>query len=446
MFKTTSQQLFPLAISKATFECLTSRVPRPMPEASLPETYHITMQKSECGGYYFFHEAERFSIFVIPPTEANPDGLVLENFFKKLWSNFLHNTGIEWTIHGEPVRFKNAEQVFKSTCVVSHMDPDDDSSANAQLFAKVLEATMSAKSPVECKFAPNAIPKELFQATKWDYMSYYPMYEAQKLKCTGDAYHDHMQFVGRLAKEYGIKQDRIYFTECAGARDTRWGTGLTVDEMTQAVIEHVRDPAWLNMGRPGHPLPFPGKNLLGEALADVSRVVLGDKLQYLGEDVDDYVLRIGTVCPLFVYTPSSSTAGDADEVILIEDGNSPKRARTGSEEEVVVVRRTGSSEEAFDDVVFVGRTGSIEEVVPVGRTGSVEEVAPVGRTGSVEDKSSDIGFNARTVSDYSVEPTSDAQRRAQSSKSDDDEPSASQAIPEPYTWDPAACSLPYDLY
>lgn len=340
MFTPMSHTKFPLPISRATFECLTSSEPRIMTDARIPSEHNIVLEKSTDGGYYSFHDAGRFSIFVVPPTETNPNGLILENFYQYYWSNFLLNTGIWWTINGQSIRFKCAEQVFKSTCVISHMDPEDDTSADARMFAMVLESTMSAKSPLDCKRAPNAIPKNLFQAQKWDDMSYFPMVEAQKLKCTGDVYHRHMQFLGSLAKEHGIKADRIYFTECAGDRDLRWGNGLKLDEMTELVHKNIKDPVWLHMGVSGHSLPFPGANLLGRALVDTCKIVLGENLEFVGEDVDGYIARVGTACPLFVYTPSDDAEG-----LSSSDASPLKRARTMS---APAFGRTGSSA-AVDD-------------------------------------------------------------------------------------------------
>ena len=316
----------------------------------MPSSYNIVLKKSECGGYLSFHEPGSFSVIVIPPTESHAEGLAVSIFgSKQVWSNFLCNTGVFWTINGESVSFKNAEQVFKAACVIAHMDPDDETTPTAGVLLDVLAAVMSAKSPAECKAASNAIPKGYFDAAKWDSMSFYPMVKAQELKCTGDVYYENMQMIGSLAKNYGVK--RCYFAEAIGDRDNRWGTGLTVDDMTQAVIDHVRDPVWLNMGL-GTVLPFPGKNLMGEALTAASRVVLGKDFEFVGASLDDYIVRIGTVCPLFSYVATESTS------LELEEGASvTKRARTSG---FVTAVTAPEEEEGFVTAEWIERTVSDE--------------------------------------------------------------------------------------
>lgn len=348
--------LYPLKISKATFECLTSNVPRLMPDAPMPSKCNIQLKKSDCGKYLICHEPGSFSVIFVLPCETNPDGLALTIFgSKQVWSNFLCNTGVWWTINGEYVKFKNAEQVFKAACVICHMDPDDSTSPQALQLLDVLAAVMSAESPSKCKAATSAIPPNVFDGTKWDEMSFYPMVKAQELKCTGDVYYENMQAVGTLAKEHGIR--RCYFAEAIGDRDKRWGTGLTVDDMTLAVIDHVQDPVWVKMGL-GVPLPFPGKNLMGEALTVAARFVLGNDLEFVGTPSDDYIDRMGRVCPLFFYSTEDSPQKDdkrpgmTENVIEPDSGSSPKRARImsddgyGDDDPVTAdwVVRTGSDE------------------------------------------------------------------------------------------------------
>ena len=348
---TTSTAALPIPISKKTFKCLTSPVYRPMPEAPMPQAYRdrVVMRRSACKGYYMYVEPDVYTMICIPPTETSPDGLIISIWGRKVvFSNFLCNTGIWWDINGKNVSFKNAEQAFKAACVVSHMDPADDTSPNAKLFHQVLESVMAAKSPLECRNATGAIPKELFNAARWDELSFDTMVQAQLLKCTGDTYYGHMQLHGTMAEEFGIR--RIYFVEAIGDRDMRWGAGLTVQEVTDEVIQHVGDADWLRMGPDGIVVsPFPGKNLMGAALTKASETILGKNFEFVNKPIEDYLARLGTVCPLFVYTPSDeddrSTGSVAKRARVMSDEDFARSASSSPSQEIGIAR-TGSSASA----------------------------------------------------------------------------------------------------
>jgi hypothetical protein len=360
---------------------------------------------------------------IIFPTTANPEGLAVSSFYGDGWSNFraVGGGGAKWRLEDEPMDFKCGEQVFKAAAVVAQMDPADETSSKAELLRQVLENVMTATTPKECKFAVFKIPEDMFDSGAWDDgAAEYAMYETQKWKCMSPDFHAMMKRAGKEAEYYGV--ERLYFVEAAGTDDLRWGCGLTVDDFHAAVTANVECPDWLCM-KSGS--PFPGKNLLGEALTLASKVVLGERFEYLNETVEEYVARIGTTCPLFALAPSVAVfqpmvcdavgmesgrdfpvLGETGACRTLSDAPVAECGRTLSDAPVAECGRTLSDAPVAEcgrtlsdaPVAECGRTLSDAPVAECGRTLSDAPVAECGRTLSGAEEYGEIGPCCRTTS------------------------------------------------
>ena len=309
----------------------------------------MVFNKSECGRYFFYKD-EKLSVIIVPPSESNPDGLVLTNFYGGMLSNFSRVVIPEfamWVINGKRFNPKNGEQVFKAACVVAHMDPTDETSDKALHLLSVLKAVMSAPSPKECKRATYAIPKEDFDGDMWDAISPNVMTLTQIWKCMDPEFFGFYKAIAHQAASHGIPFSRCRFTEAAGADDFIWGCGLSVEEMFNGLTSNLDDKVW-NL-RVYNQKPYKGKNLLGESCGWAFQELIGIDGEFLDETVDKFRERIGLECPVFSFEET-------------------KRSRTLSSDEPVFSRTLSNSS---DEPVF-SRTLSVDEPV-FSRTLSVDE-------------------------------------------------------------------------
>lgn len=330
-----------------------------MPEAKDPRIPLMTFQKSACGRYFYFND-DRVCVVIVLPVVGVHDGHILTCFYGGVLSNFPAVVGASWTINGKPVAFKNAEQVFKAACVCGHIDPADETSPKALNLLTVLNAVMSAKSPNECKCAPGGIPRDEFDSAMWDEISPSVMFHAQLWKLMDPVYFGFCQHIGQSAVAYGIPLCRCFFFEAAGLKDVRWGTGLTVGEMFDAITSNLDDPKWhFTDGAWDAQLPFDGKNLLGKSLDSAFCTAFGSNGIRLTSDVEIYREFVGSDFPVFVYHPSSSDHAELDP--LSHDQGHAKRARTGSDGSVDDALRTSSDSDSDccgSGVMMVGRSFS----------------------------------------------------------------------------------------
>lgn len=307
----------PIPLSRAAFDVLTSEEDRPMPKAKDPSIPHMTFQKSDCGLYHFFMD-ERVCVIIVHAVAGVHPGMILTCFYGGVLSNFPRVLDAEWTINGKLVAFKDAEQAFKAACVCGHMDAADETSPKALNLLKVLNTVMSAESPRECKRATDGIPREEFDSVMWDDLSPEVMFQAQLWKFKDSAYYNFVQVVAKEALSRDIPMDRCLFFEAAGKDDMRWGAGLTVREMFDAVTTNLANPAWhfSDLSWDAKP-PFPGTNWLGGSLNSAFLTAVGGNGERIGWTVEQYRELVGSDFPVFGYTPSCD----------VEQGDL-KRART----------------------------------------------------------------------------------------------------------------------
>jgi predicted NAD-dependent protein-ADP-ribosyltransferase YbiA (DUF1768 family) len=335
-------------ISKATFETLTSKAERPMPLAKPPVIHNITMNKSECGSYVF-HLDDNILILVVPSNTERPSGLMVVAFYSKLFSNFIQRTGDAiWTVNGKPVHFKNAEQFFKSVCPIAHMNCLDDTSPDAITLQQILNDVMSAKSPIECKLAPFAIPKHVFKPEVWDSMSFEVMAWAQIWKFQCPVHHQILSQFGEIAMSYGVHPQKMFFVEGAGSKDRIWGCGLTIEELYASLDHSITKNKNVDASKLGYAdvsIDFSGKNLLGKAIGLASRVVLGENFEFLAnkETVEAYTARVGTTCHLFEYLDEDDSQKTELEDGEVQESEPEDACMDGSEATGEGDQRTGSS-------------------------------------------------------------------------------------------------------
>jgi hypothetical protein len=315
---------FPIPLSRAAFEELTSEEERPMPEAKDPRIPVMTFERSACG-LYFFYKDERVFVVIVLPVAGLHEGHILTGFYGGVLSNFPRVNGAKWMLNGKCVDFKDGEQVFKAACTCAHMDPSDETSDKALNLIKVLNAVMSAKSPKSCKFAVRGIPKEEFDGEMWDRRSPDIMYFAQLWKLTDPLYFGFFKCISGLAKLYNIPFVRCFFFEAASTDDLIWGTGLSVDGMFDALTLNVASPEWCF--HRGYPKPYNGKNQLGEALDLAFTSMFGANGERSDCTLEEYCELIGGDCPLFSYDPELFVEqGDHKRArILSEDSASPAK-------------------------------------------------------------------------------------------------------------------------
>ncbi len=348
---------------------------------------------------------------IIFPTAANPAGLAVTSFYGDGWSNFraVGEGGAKWRLEEEPMDFKCGEQVFKAAAVVSQMDPADDTSFKAALLHTVLQNVMTAKAPKECKRAVFEIPNTVFDSSMWDAgAAEYVMYETQKWKCMAPSFHAMMKRAGKEAEYYGV--ERLYFVEAAGTDDLRWGCGLTVDEFHASIVANVESPDWLSMKSES---PYSGKNLLGEALTHASKVVLGENFEYLKETVEEYVARIGVVCPLFVLAPQVVEDKEGVASTIVQQAPDD----TAALEETVGVLSTADQQMVGDVVTSTAMSTDVQQAL--GETVVQEVVSTTLEEGELKEVSCgrtlsmDEDQDCRTVS--FVEEKSPKRRRDEDS-------------------------------
>lgn len=271
----------------------------------------MVINRSECGRYFYYLD-EKFSMVIVPKSVSNPTGLILSNFYGGLFSNFpkvVIPDSAMWEINGKRFNPKNGEQVFKAACVVSHMDPTDETSPKALHLLDVLKAVMSSPSPKECKRATYAIAKEDFDAVTWSSISCNVMTLAQLWKCMDPEFHGFYKAIAHQAVSYGIPFSRCLFTEAAGKEDFIWGCGLSVQEMFEGLTSNLDDKVWNFLVH--DQVPFKGTNFLGECCNDAFKEVVGVEGEFLHETVEQFRERMGVDCPVFSFVDT-------------------KRARTGS--------------------------------------------------------------------------------------------------------------------
>ncbi len=333
----------PLAISRKTFECLTSPTVRAMPGVRELNPYNYALNQTECGGCLYFHEPGRLSLVLIRPSEAVPKGAAVITFERDcLFSNFCATDSamIHWTLNGSPMHFKCGEKAFKSASVVSQMDPADESSDKAKILSDVLEKIMSATSPKDCKSAVFEIPCEMFDNALWDKLSLKVMTEIQKWKFTIPELHTFVQ--GLALKAYELDIEHIY---CVEGSDPRWGSGVALDEFHTRLVSNFATPGF-------RVLDFPGQNLMGTAVTNaLYELVLGKDNKFLREPVEEYVVRYcasscggGTECPIFVYRPLSTPVQEESENLGAALGLTGPTSDDHVEEiHSVAIGRTGSA-------------------------------------------------------------------------------------------------------
>jgi predicted NAD-dependent protein-ADP-ribosyltransferase YbiA (DUF1768 family) len=314
-------------------------------KSSLHSFFVMTLKQSAAGDCYTYKD-ERLSVVVTLPIPGGRRGSFKTVFFREGFSNFtgihappteatsvfsptapvgesLKEATLAWglalaedepagertfapcVVAGEQINFFNGEMMFKAACAVSQMDPDDTSSPKALAQLAVLDAVMSASTPLECKNATRGLPLD---KAAWDEAAPDVMLGVQLWKCMDPEFHAAMTMVGCHAVEHGIPMDRCFWYEAAKVlkddgtekfNDLIWGTGHTVDEMHTMTLANL-DEDWLT--------GLPGKNGLGVALTHAFRRVVGLRGEFLGATVQQYIARVGEESSCFTHYPSDKRA------------------------------------------------------------------------------------------------------------------------------------------
>jgi hypothetical protein len=365
-------------------------------ECKTPDFPKLDLKLSSSGAYKYFLSDKLYVVVFPESTPGANDGFLLYAFFKRDFSNFsgVKATGVVCEDKLRQallnVRFDCGEQFFKMMCAILHVDPDTDENLN------IMADVFNADEPKDAKTAPNSIKG--FNKCKWDDNSLFAMIAARMYMNRDPVYRNRNLEIARIAKENGVRVENVFMMEATEITpavkgvpatettpeikakreypaDSRWGSAVGVKRLSEYIAEHGKSEALLRylvdpigcsklddcISIDGVRL---GQNCLGVAMMFAFKETVGENYEYLGEDMDAFLVRCegnGN----FDYLKVSKDFDFAE----FADSAEPeaKRSRTGSNESIdltcaEVLGRCESDAEDGEVVAFTRtascRTGS----------------------------------------------------------------------------------------